>query len=113
MWYPTTNHTAPHLRKPQSWRSPSWEPKFHKIWNDRYSEELLPHINSGSVNLIVALTWPAFMATTLVLLMGWSRKVRTTLLQTLAVRLSFQTQKTISSYKMRQTIADITMTPQS
>jgi len=31
--------------------------KSHKIWNGRYSEELLPYINSRSVNSIVALTW--------------------------------------------------------
>ena len=87
--------------------------EFHKIWNGRYSEETLPHINSGSVNLIVALTWTAFMATTLLLLMGWSRKVRKTWLQRLAVRVSFQTQKTVNSCWMRQTIAGIITTPQS
>lgn len=28
MWYQPTNHMAPHLRKPQSSRSPSWEPQI-------------------------------------------------------------------------------------
>lgn len=83
------------------------------MWNGRYSEETLPYINSGSVNLIVAFIWTAFMATTLVLVMGWSRKVRAPWLQRLAVRVSFQTQKTVKSCQMRQTIVDVTTTPQS